>query len=55
MQAVTLQLPDELIALAGLKKQHLPHETLKLIVLELFREELVFTGQGGRALQFVSR
>jgi len=45
MQAVTLQLPNELIALAGLKKQNLPQETLKLIVLELFREELVSLGK----------
>ena len=45
MQAVTLQLPDELITLAGINKKHLPQDTLKLVVLELYREELVSLGK----------
>ncbi len=45
MQTITIELPDELIALAGLKRDQLSHETLKLVVLELYREELISLGK----------
>ena len=45
MQTITLELPDELVTLARLKRDQLPHETLKLVVLELFREELISLGK----------
>jgi len=45
MQTVTLELPDELVALARIKKDELSHETLKLVVLELFREEIISLGK----------
>ncbi len=45
MQTVTLELSDELVALGKLKRDQLSHETLKLVVLELFREELVSLGK----------
>lgn len=45
MQTITLELPDELITLAGFKKERLSQEALKLIVLELFREEVISLGK----------
>ena len=45
MKTVTLELPDELLDLAGFKTEHLSQETLKLIVLELFREEVISLGK----------
>lgn len=45
MQTVTLEIPDELVALAGIRKDQLSHDTLKLVVLELFREDLISLGK----------
>ncbi len=45
MQTITLKLSDELISLAGLQKEELSKEALKLIVLELFREEVISLGK----------
>lgn len=45
MQTVTIHLPEELVALAGLSRENLSDETLRLVVLELYREELVSLGK----------
>jgi predicted HTH domain antitoxin len=45
MQTITLQLPDELVTLAGINKDKLSQETLQLVVLELYREELISLGK----------
>ena len=45
MQTITLEVPDELITLADLDKEKLSSETLKLLVLELYREEVISLGK----------
>lgn len=45
MRTVTLEFPDELLLLAGFRTEHLSQEALKLIVLELFREEVLSLGK----------
>ena len=45
MKSVTIELPDELVQLAGLQSSNLSHEALKFIVLELYREEVVSLGK----------
>ncbi|MFQ5640703.1 MAG: UPF0175 family protein [bacterium] len=45
MHTVTLQLSDELVKLAKLKREHLSRDALKLLVLELYREEIVSLGK----------
>lgn len=45
MHTVTLQLSDELVKLAKLKREHLSRDALRLLVLELYREEVVSLGK----------
>jgi len=45
MQKITLQLPDDLVKLGKLQGDDLSRDALTLLVLELYREELVSLGK----------
>ena len=45
MQTIELKFPDELLSLAGFQKETLSHDALKMIVLELYREETISLGK----------
>ena len=45
MHKITLQLPDDLVKLGKLERNDLSRDALILLVLELYREELVSLGK----------
>ncbi|TAK51295.1 MAG: UPF0175 family protein [Bacteroidetes bacterium] len=45
MKTITLELPDELLDAAGLSSDNAQLHSLKLIVLELFRENAISLGK----------
>lgn len=45
MHKITLQLPDDLVKLGKLERNDLSRDALNLLVLELYREELVSLGK----------
>lgn len=45
MKTVTLEMPDELVELTGSRPENLSKDSLKILVLELFREEAISLGK----------
>jgi predicted HTH domain antitoxin len=48
MTTITLELPDDLLALSGFRADNLSHDALKMIVLELYREDIVSLGKAAQ-------
>ncbi len=48
MTTVTLELPDDLLELSGFRTDSLSQDALKMIVLELYREDAISLGKAAQ-------